>query len=361
MKVIFVTMELISKKQLLGISLSSALLTAIAGGILHASGTPWHVASLGLVLAFAIVVAGFLLTGVISSSAERAALKPKNQHHAPWRIAAGTWVWAFTAYLVYALGVSAADVGEAVITVNGSLIYLGMISIPFVFAVLASLMPVGGRPWWLLAIILIIWAPFDSGLLAPVWPWPEGGAAYMLNVWISCVLAMAAMKVAGAESCIGVVNFRIMPKKADLDATLRDQLWFTPLAIGFGFLTGFFAWNPKIAPFWQYPVEALGLYLTVALPEELLFRGLMQPTLEAMPWPKTWNKKLTATWMTALIFGLSHLNNEPLWDWRYVALATVAGLAYANVYERTGRKSLAAPALLHTGVDWLWSNFLRSF
>jgi hypothetical protein len=42
-----VNFGLLSKKQRLAIGLSSTALTAIAAGILHASGTAWHVASVG--------------------------------------------------------------------------------------------------------------------------------------------------------------------------------------------------------------------------------------------------------------------------------------------------------------------------
>jgi hypothetical protein len=348
-------------KSLAHAGLFSVLLTAIAAGILHVQEVPWHLASAGLLVAFALVAAGFLFAGMqgTAGSTVHAWTKAATRH--PARVATATWVWALVAYGFYALGVQFAWLPDADITLRGSGIFLTMITAPLALGVAARGRTSNARPWWFLGIIALIWAPFDSGLLAPVWPWPEGGAAYMLNVWISCVLAISAMRIAGADMYFSTASFRILPDLRDFAATMRDQLWFTPLAIGFGLLTGFFAWNPKIAPIWHYPVEALGLYLTVALPEELLFRGLMQPTLEKFAWPRALNRQLLAKWLTAIIFGLSHLNNDPVGDWRYVMLATMAGIAYANVYERTGRRSLAAPALLHTGVDWLWSTFLRAF
>lgn len=341
--------------------LSSTILTAIAALILHASGTPWHTASLGLLVTFFLVVTGFILSGTANRDPPQFHSHVSTSTPLKFRHAAYTWTWALLAYAIYATGVQLADLNDSPISLHGSAIFIGMITLPIVTALIARSSSRTAHPWWLLGIILMIWAPFDSGLLAPVWPWPQGGAAYTLNVWISCVLALSAMNIAGADRHFSTAGFRIMPSKNDLRATFRDQLWFTPAALVFGFLTGFFAWHPKSAPLWQYPVEALGLYLTVALPEELLFRGLMQPTLEAFSWPQSVNRKKVAKWLTAIIFGLSHINNDPVGDWRYVALATMAGIAYANVYEKTNRRSLAAPALLHTVVDWLWSNLFRAF
>ena len=54
----------------------------------------------------------------------------------------------------------------------------------------------------------------------------------------------------------------------------------------------------------------------------------------------------------SLIFGIAHLNNGPqaLPNWRYVILATIAGVAYGKVFQRAS--SVTAPALLHMLVDW---------
>ncbi len=339
----------------------SAALTTIVAVILSTSDFKFDAASVGLLAAFFLVAGGFILTGTAGAARTTAHIWVKVATRHPSRTSLLTWSWAIIAYGLYAGGVTLAELPEANISANGSAIFFAMVTAPLALAAVARTQSTFSRPWWFLGILLLVWAPFDSGLLAPVWPWPEGGAAYILNVWISCVLVLSAMRIAGADYYFSTSSFRIMPTMNDLRATTKDQLWFTPLAIVIGLLTGFFAWNPKIADFWHYPLEALGLYLTVALPEELLFRGLLQPVVEKLPWPTVTNRQQMAKWLTAIVFGLSHLNNDPLMDWRYVGLATIAGIAYANVYERTGRRSLAAPALLHTGVDWLWSTFLRAF
>jgi membrane protease YdiL (CAAX protease family) len=61
--------------------------------------------------------------------------------------------------------------------------------------------------------------------------------------------------------------------------------------------------------------------------------------------------------IASILFGLSHMNNAtPIApDWRYVALATLAGIAYGMAYLRTG--NIAAPTLTHFLVDVTWRGF----
>jgi membrane protease YdiL (CAAX protease family) len=98
----------------------------------------------------------------------------------------------------------------------------------------------------------------------------------------------------------------------------------------------------------------LGIFFTVAVPEELLFRGwiqnLLMRRLEFVP----------GLLSAAIIFGLSHLDNKVVTsthtfdipNWWYAFFATFAGLAYGYVYQR--RKSLFASALLHALLDFTW-------
>ncbi|MCK5491991.1 MAG: CPBP family intramembrane metalloprotease, partial [Candidatus Omnitrophica bacterium] len=55
--------------------------------------------------------------------------------------------------------------------------------------------------------------------------------------------------------------------------------------------------------------------------------------------------------VSAMIFGFAHFQ-----DWRYVLFATFAGYGYGYTYYKT--KNLAAAALVHMGVDAIWSLFL---
>jgi membrane protease YdiL (CAAX protease family) len=86
--------------------------------------------------------------------------------------------------------------------------------------------------------------------------------------------------------------------------------------------------------------------VATALPEEILFRSLIQNWLM---------QKFGATTamlvVASVIFGCAHLNNGPgpLPNWRYVILATIAGFAYGKVFERAS--SVTASMILHALVD----------
>jgi hypothetical protein len=83
-----------------------------------------------------------------------------------------------------------------------------------------------------------------------------------------------------------------------------------------------------------------------AVPEEFLFRGLIQNVLQ-----RSLGRRAGLA-VAAVVFGLAHLPNPS-----YVALATLAGVAYGWVYSRTGK--ITASAVTHAGVDWLWILLLR--
>ena len=54
----------------------------------------------------------------------------------------------------------------------------------------------------------------------------------------------------------------------------------------------------------------------------------------------------------SIIFGAAHLDNgpQPMPNWRYMILASIAGYGYGKVFEKSS--SVTASALLHTLVDW---------
>ncbi len=84
----------------------------------------------------------------------------------------------------------------------------------------------------------------------------------------------------------------------------------------------------------------------VALPEELLFRSLIQNRLMQVFGES--NKSLFAA---AVIFGAAHLNNGPLplLNWRYMILATIAGYIYGKVFQKSS--TVLSSAALHALVN----------
>ena len=62
--------------------------------------------------------------------------------------------------------------------------------------------------------------------------------------------------------------------------------------------------------------------------------------------------------VASIVFGSAHLNNGTWPNMRYMLLATLAGLAYGWVWQRTRR--ISASALTHAAVDWIWVTVFRN-
>ena len=121
-----------------------------------------------------------------------------------------------------------------------------------------------------------------------------------------------------------------------------------PILIGLGIALAFIPW-------FHMPgnLSAAGLaktfsiiFVATALPEEILFRSLIQNWL-MQKFGSTTGVLLVAS----IVFGCAHLNNGPgaLPNWRYMILATIAGFAYGKVFQRGS--SVISSALLHALVD----------
>ena len=93
---------------------------------------------------------------------------------------------------------------------------------------------------------------------------------------------------------------------------------------------------------------AVGLiYAATALPEEILFRSLIQNLLM-----QRFGSGTGTLLAASLIFGCAHLDNGPqaLPNWRYMILATIAGVGVRQGVPESS--SVLSSAGLHMLVDW---------
>jgi membrane protease YdiL (CAAX protease family) len=248
---------------------------------------------------------------------------------------------ALALYLVYAVG-------------TGSFGTLGFLKIvAYVFLPIVLLRMVRNPEQWLtwqdLLAVLALWLPLDFRWMQDVWVWPRHSLAYSMNSLLATGLAVLLFVCVRHLEGVG---YHCHVGKADVWIGIRNFLLFAPLAIPIGLATGFIAISNRQLPFWELPLSALGIFLLIGLPEELLFRGIVQNFLE-----KTTGRLAVSLVVTSAIFGASHLNNGPGPDWRYFLLASLAGLFYGNAYQRT--RGLMAPAIVHTLVDAVWRAFFR--
>lgn len=250
-------------------------------------------------------------------------------------------LYLFGLYLTYAYFTNS-------FTWDGAARLFMYLTVPVYFATFARQ---GGRlaPLWGLLCMLALWLPFDFGLLNNIWAWPDRNAAYVLNTLVAVDLGLLLFLIYLGESDVGYEYALTMEelKIAGLYAAV-----YAAIAIPFGLYSGFLEWSPK-AEFFSFFTSAAGIFIFIALPEELLFRGLLQNMLTSIC-----KNAYIALGITAVIFGASHLNNGPTApDMRYFALASVAALFYGHAYIRT--KRLMAPALIHVLIDAVWLHFFK--
>jgi membrane protease YdiL (CAAX protease family) len=145
------------------------------------------------------------------------------------------------------------------------------------------------------------------------------------------------------------VRYSLWLSKRDTLLATTAFLGYAIVALPLGLLLGFMRpglGEPTVATALGRLVE---LYFFVAIAEELVGRAFLQNGLERVI-GNTWG--LCAA---AAIFGIAHVGHAPAPNWRYVLLATGAGLVYGWVYQKT--RSITASALTHVLVDWTWFVF----
>lgn len=207
--------------------------------------------------------------------------------------------------------------------------------------------------WQDVCIVLALWMPVEWRLLHGAWYWPEGQGVAAFLVPTACIIMVLALETGRGLKDTG---FRFLVRREDWRPMVNNLNLATLVVVPGGLLTGFLQWNPT-GDALQVMGTFVGILLLVALPEELLFRGIMQNLLQkalGRPWP--------ALLLTSVIFGLSHFNNAafpggPVPDWRFMVFATFSGIFYGRVYRQTG--GIFPGALIHTVMNTTWFHLLR--
>jgi membrane protease YdiL (CAAX protease family) len=142
---------------------------------------------------------------------------------------------------------------------------------------------------------------------------------------------------------------------SDWKTGLRELVFFAPFVIGLGLALGFihphnnpgFFTPQPLRPIVRALVSWVGIFVFVAVIEELFFRAWVQNLLERRL------GRTVALLVASVLFGLSHFNKRSVhFNWRYVVLATIAGIFYGRAWREQRR--VPASAITHTFVDWLW-------
>ncbi len=104
-------------------------------------------------------------------------------------------------------------------------------------------------------------------------------------------------------------------------------------------------------PLGDYEGAAIPAFVGMSLWPFYLFVGILLMIGGLILYKKTDDPLMAALAVSAMIFGFAHFQ-----DWRYVLFATFSGYGYGYAYYKS--KNVAAAALVHMGVDAIWSLIL---
>ena len=189
-----------------------------------------------------------------------------------------------------------------------------------------------------------IWGIWERGITIAV----PGGMHLSLGPLVAVALALFLLTVVHP---LRTFDVGLALTWRELLLALAAVALLAAVAIPLGFAVHFRSFQSRWLGLMHGTLRLFGLMLFVGLPEEMLFRGVIQEAFS-----RIWNPHLGLA-LGSVVFGLLHLLKHPTHpNWGYGLLATAAGLAYGWVYQRTGK--LAAAAVTHGAVDWIWSMFL---
>jgi membrane protease YdiL (CAAX protease family) len=142
-------------------------------------------------------------------------------------------------------------------------------------------------------------------------------------------------------------GFDLHLRWSDWKSGLRELLFFTPLVLTLGWALGFIHPHANFPSVGSAALRWVLIFFFTAVPEELFFRGWVQNLLERRV------GRRIALVIASVLFGLSHFNKRSAhFNWRYVLLATMAGIFYGRAWREHRR--VAASTVTHASVDWLW-------
>ena len=223
---------------------------------------------------------------------------------------------------------------------------------------------------WHVLAILLIWVPIELDLfllfldlivpglslratLSGIYLLPSVKATLVPGVELpiekltAILLALTLFLVRYPHKDMG---FSARLRRRDLWAALLGLLAYAVVGLPIGLRLGFLRFGPTRPQVVDVVMGVVGGYLLVALPEEILFRGIIQNLLSRR------SNKWAGLLIASVVFGLAHLNNTtrgfPVPNWAYVLMASLAGAVYGWVWQRTNKVTVSA--ITHMLVNLVW-------
>ena len=196
-----------------------------------------------------------------------------------------------------------------------------------------------------LAAMLWLWLPLEFSVGRDLIPASSRGylhtVAYAITVSLALLLFLLVRDFPG-------VKYNPPRGSRDILLPLAGFALAAPVLIAVGLGLGFiqpFHIPADLAP-GRLGSRYLLIFLATALPEEILFRGLIQNWIM-----QRFGAGMGSLLAASIVFGAAHLNNGPgvSPNWRYMIVATLAGVAYGAVFQKSS--TVLSSALLHALVN----------
>jgi hypothetical protein len=198
------------------------------------------------------------------------------------------------------------------------------------------------------AAAAIVWLPVEFRWMYRLFPFPPQ-LTHTLTILLALSTGVAAFVVVRRLEGVG---YAIEWARGSGWIVLSHFLLFAAIAVPLGVAIGFIAYDPSVARLRSLPVAVIGITFFTAWPEEFLFRGILQNLFSS-----TGKSQWVGLAVASLVFGLSHILHAPFPNWKYVILATIAGVFYGHAWMKSG--SLLPGALVHALVDISWHVLFR--
>ncbi len=334
------------------LAIASVLLTVL---VLVLFPQPGIVATVGT--ATALVLLAALILGQTFRPA--AALLPTGEALPSWRLVTATVLSGLPAVLASATGTaSPVATGDARTLVVALLWYLVPI-IALVLLISARRRASGGSRGAGKVVFavgvgasVVLFVGFDHRYTGVLFAGLEGMSYTINSLWVAAILLLVVRTLPGDGR-------QDLPLRFDRRAWLWAAIALGAIVVTIvpaGLATGFLRFAPRLprdaSDVVELVVAFLGIWLTIALPEELVARAVLQRGVA----------RIAGRWWVGLIvasvlFGAMHWNNAgPDYRWHYIGFASVAGVFYGAAYLKGG---LGAAILAHTAVDWVWALLLK--
>lgn len=248
----------------------------------------------------------------------------------------------FFAYLIYALGTNSFSWWRTGIAA-------AYILTPVLLTISAGSAKAGA--WQDYLAMLAIFLPLKMRVLNVLWPYLGAQIGYVGTMLLAINIALAAFLFVRQLDGIG---YTILWGREAALAVLINFGVLAVIVIPLGIALHFIRFDLTIAHWKSLPLDAFGILLLTAWPEEFLFRGLLQNCLS-----RTLSSDTGGMIVASVIFGLAHITNNGVFpNWRYSVLAVIAGIFYGRTWRKT--RSIFPAAIVHGLVDTIWHLLFRT-